>query len=46
MTREHSENRLVQESSANYLHDNLGWESVYSFNDEILGGDVTRGQNI
>jgi type I restriction enzyme R subunit len=32
-----SEDRLVQETFANYLSDRLGWESVYAYKDETLG---------
>lgn len=32
-----SEDRLVQETFANYLRDRLGWESVYAYNKEIFG---------
>jgi type I restriction enzyme R subunit len=29
-----SEDRLVQETFADYLHDHLGWESIYAYNAE------------
>lgn len=32
-----SEDRLVQETFANYLRDKLGWESVYAYNNETFG---------
>ena len=32
-----SEDRLVQKTFADYLHDNLGWESVYAWNEETFG---------
>ena len=32
-----SEDRLVQETFANYLRDRLGWESVYAYNNETFG---------
>jgi type I restriction enzyme R subunit len=44
MTYDYSEDKLVQETTANYFHDKLGWESVYAFNDEILGADGTLGR--
>jgi hypothetical protein len=31
-----SEDRLVQKTVADYLHDKLGWESFYAWNDEIF----------
>jgi len=32
-----SEDRLAQRTFADHLHDALGWESVYAFNDETFG---------
>jgi type I restriction enzyme R subunit len=32
-----SEDRLVQKTFADYLHDALGWESVYAWNEETFG---------
>ena len=29
-----SEDRLVQKTFAEHLHDKLGWDSVYAYNDE------------
>ena len=39
-----TEDRLVQETFANYLRDSLGWESVYAFNDETFGPTGTLGR--
>ena len=39
-----SEDRLVQKTFADHLHDVLGWESVYAFNDETFGPDGTLGR--
>lgn len=39
-----TEDRLVQQTTANYLHDELGWKSVYAYNTEILGSDGTLGR--
>ncbi|KAB2964067.1 type I restriction endonuclease subunit R [Zoogloea sp.] len=44
MTVEYSEDFLIQRTVADYLHDNLGWESVYAFNDEVLGESGTLGR--
>ncbi|MDI6807442.1 MAG: type I restriction endonuclease subunit R [Candidatus Eisenbacteria bacterium] len=44
MTHNYSEDKLVQETTANYFRDKLGWESVYAYNDEILGPDGTLGR--
>ena len=32
-----SEDRLVQKTFADHLHDVLGWDSVYAYNDETFG---------
>ena len=32
-----SEDRLVQKTFADHLHDVLGWESLYAYNDETFG---------
>ncbi len=32
-----SEDRLVQKTFADHLHDVLGWESLYAHNDETFG---------
>jgi len=32
-----SEDRLVQKAFADHLHDVIGWESIYAFNDETFG---------
>jgi type I restriction enzyme R subunit len=32
-----NEDRLVQKTFADHLHDVLGWESIYAFNDETFG---------
>ena len=39
-----SEDRLVQKTFADHLHDVLGWESVYAWNDETFGPDGTLGR--
>ena len=39
-----SEDRLVQKTFADHLHDVLGWESVYAFNDETFGPQGTLGR--
>lgn len=44
MSREMSEDRLVQQTMASYLHDNLKWESVYAFDTEVLGVGGTLGR--
>jgi type I restriction enzyme, R subunit len=32
-----NEDRLVQKTFADYLHDTLGWESIFAWNDETFG---------
>src|SRR5439155_5008118 len=39
-----SEDRLVQATFANHLRDQLGWESVYAWNQETCGPDGTLGR--
>lgn len=39
-----SEDRLVQQTFADYLHDRLGWESVYAYTQEALGPQGTLGR--
>ncbi len=39
-----SEDRLVQKTFADHLHDVLGWESIYAFNDETFGPNGTLGR--
>jgi hypothetical protein len=42
-----SEDRLVQKTFADYLHDTLGWDSVYAWNEETFGpaGNLGRDQD-
>lgn len=39
-----SEDRLVQATFAGHLKDNLGWESVYAWNEETFGPTGTLGR--
>jgi type I restriction enzyme R subunit len=39
-----SEDRLVQETFANYIQDKLGWESVYAYNNENFGPQSLLGR--
>jgi type I restriction enzyme R subunit len=39
-----SEDRLVQKTFADHLHDALGWNSVYAYNDETFGPSGTLGR--
>jgi len=44
MTRDFSEDKLVQETTGNYFRDQLAWESVFAYNEEVLGVDGTLGR--
>ena len=44
MSREMSEDRLVQENTANFFRDELKWDSVYAYNDETFGPTGTLGR--
>jgi type I restriction enzyme R subunit len=44
LTPINSEDRLVQATFATHLKDNLGWESIYAWNDETFGPDGTLGR--
>ena len=44
MSYDYSENTLVQESSGNLLHDELGWNVIYAYNAETLGKNGTLGR--
>ena len=39
-----SEDRLVQKTFADHLHEVLGWDSVYAFNEETFGPNGTLGR--
>jgi len=39
-----TEDRLVQATTAAYFRDVLGWDSIYAYNDEVLGPDGTLGR--
>ena len=40
----YTEDFLVQQTTANYLKKELGWESVYAYNEETFGPDGTLGR--
>jgi type I restriction enzyme R subunit len=40
-----NEDTLVQQTTANYLHDQLGWDSIYAYNQETFGPDGLLGRN-
>ncbi|MGA2966668.1 MAG: type I restriction endonuclease, partial [Terriglobales bacterium] len=40
----YTEDQLVQRTTAEYLHNQLGWESVYAYNDEDFGPESLLGR--
>lgn len=44
MSLDYSEDKLIQEGTAKFLK-GLGWETVYAFNDEVLGQTGTLGRD-
>jgi type I restriction enzyme R subunit len=45
LTDINSEDRLVQKTFADHLHDHLGWESVYAWTEETFGPNGTLGRS-
>jgi len=45
MTGTMTEDRLVQKTTADYFHTELGWDSVYAYNEETYGEDSTLGRS-
>jgi type I restriction enzyme R subunit len=41
----YTEDTLVQQTSAEYLEQQLGWESVYAYNNEDFGADSLLGRS-
>ncbi len=39
-----NEDTLVQATTADYLEDQLGWESIYAYNNETFGAEGTLGR--
>lgn len=39
-----TEDTLVQRTTADYLHDELGWDSVFAYNEETFGPEGTLGR--
>lgn len=44
MKYEYSENVLIQDSAAALMHDELGWDVVFAYNQEVLGESGTLGR--
>ncbi len=45
MAKDYSEDQLIQKSTADFLEKELGWKSVYAFDQETLGANGTLGRN-
>ena len=45
MAKDYSEDQLIQKSTADFLEKELGWKSVYAFDQETLGVNGTLGRN-
>jgi len=39
-----TEDTLVQQTTADHLHDRLGWDSVYAYNNETFGPSGMLGR--
>lgn len=44
MAKDFSEDLLIQKSTAELLEKELGWKSVYAFDNEVLGEHGTLGR--
>ena len=44
MAKDYSEDLLIQKSTAELLEQELGWKSVYAFDNEALGEQGTLGR--
>ncbi len=45
MSKDYSEDQLIQKSTADFMEKKLGWKSVYAFDQETLGVNGTLGRN-
>ncbi len=44
MAKDYSEDQLIQKSTADFMEQELGWKSVYAFDQEIIGINGTLGR--
>ena len=44
MSAGYTENKLIQDSAGNLLHDELGWDVYFAYNKEVLGENGTFGR--
>ena len=45
MSKDYSEDRLIQKSTADFMEKELGWKSVYAFDQETLGVNGMLGRS-
>ena len=45
MAKDYSEDQLIQRSTAEFMEKELGWKSVYAFDQETLGANGTLGRS-
>ena len=45
MAKDYSEDQLIQKSTAEFMEKELGWKSVYAFDQETLGANGTLGRS-
>ena len=45
MSKDYSEDQLIQKSTADFMEKELGWKSVYAFDQEKLGANGTLGRS-
>ena len=45
MPKDYSEDLLIQKSTADFMEKELGWKSIYAFDQETLGANGTLGRN-
>ena len=44
MAKDYSEDLMIQKATAEYLEKELGWKSVYAFDNEVMGEAGTLGR--
>ena len=44
MAKDYSEDQLIQRSAAEFLEKELGWTSIYAYDNEVLGANGTLGR--
>ncbi len=44
MAKDYIEDLLIQKPTAELLEKELGWKSLYAFDNEVLGGQGTLGR--